>query len=310
MDDEENIIENNEVIDEDLKTNLEASNLDAETQTQDLESNNLTGCKPSEIQIVIWLMYSGAAQQYCDLLMVGKDHSAKVVIQPSIFNLLAKERDSFLRPITATPYGHCKFVWFKVVKATRTESISSGFTFMDDGQGVIINDASGCAHQLPFSLLKSLARCTISLVEESIIQCLPKDCVNDFRHFQWQSLTDNLISDQSLFCQPQNQQTLQPVFNRLLCALLGSEQSSNGSSNKLLLLTQKGQLDFTKARKWLESYNTIIFSSTAAFILTCGIPPRSFQFQFFQVDHDAAKGYKRNFFIMNKLPALANPQAK
>lgn len=118
MDDEENIIENNEVIDEDLKTNLEASNLDAETQTQDLEPDNLTGCKPSEIQIVIWLMYSGAAQQYCDLLMVGKDHSAKVVIQPSIFNLLAKERDSFLRPITATPYGHCKFVWFKVVKAT------------------------------------------------------------------------------------------------------------------------------------------------------------------------------------------------
>jgi hypothetical protein len=200
-------------------------------------------------------------------------------------------------------------VWFKVAKAARLESRASGFTFMEDGQGIIINDASKCPHPIAFSLLGSSARDAIFRTEENIIKCLPNSCVQDFLNFGWESITDDVMSYQSMFCQPQNQDFLQPIRNKLLNLLL-AKQSRNQRHEPLPLTSSTGQLDIPKARTWLQSHDSILSSITAAFILTCGVPPRDFQFKSFQVDHDEDKGYKRSFFIIDKLPAFANPKAK
>lgn len=230
-------------------------------------------------------------------------------IDSVISSLLMAERDSFLSPMKPTPYGHSKFVWFKAGKTARLESRASGFTFMEDSLGILINDAAKCPHQITFTLLGSAARDAISRTEENIVKCLPDSCVQDFLNFRWELITDDAMLYQSIFRQPQNQDVLHPIRNKLLNLLL-AKQSQKDRGKPLPLTFCTGQLDIPKARTWLQTHDAILSSITAAFILTCGIPPRDFQFKSFQVDHDEDKGYKRSFFIIDKLPAFANPKAK
>ena len=64
------------------------------------------------------------------------------------------------------------------------------------------------------------------------------------------------------------------------------------------------------AYDWLQSSDDILSLVVTAFSLTCGIPPREFQFANMQYDHCPTTGSFRNLFIINGLPALGNPTAK
>lgn len=69
-------------------------------------------------------------------------------------------------------------------------------------------------------------------------------------------------------------------------------------------------LNESAARDWLELNDKIILLIAAAFGLTCGIPPRGFQFHTMQYDCCQTSGNLRSLFIIEGLPALRNPAAK
>ncbi|KAF8546380.1 hypothetical protein OG21DRAFT_1527871 [Imleria badia] len=237
--------------------------------------------------------------------------AAAVSQTTGIFQYIAEEHDSFLHHGKPTPYGHMKYVWFITAKHAREEFIGrfNGFVFMDDGQGVIVHNASGPPTHLAFSQMAYLAKQAIAETDQRIQASLLPECVEAYLNFQWQKLTDDL-SDVSVFSQPANHHILQPLRNQLLIALLAKRSKHHPRGQLLPLTSATGHFLVADAKTWLQHHDYILSSITAAFTLTCGIPPRDFQYQSLQVSHDVAKGYCHSFFIIQNTPALGNPRAK
>lgn len=169
---------------------------------------------------------------------------------------------------------------------------------MEDGQGLTLHNPTGPPSCVTFLELGRLAKGSITELNKRIKGCLPADCVDQYLGFPWETLSDDLLSDLSVFSQPANAPILKPIQNHLLDALLTQN------------LTSAGTISVVKARKWLHHHDCILAAITSAFTLTCGIPPRDFQYQSLQVAHDVTKGYSRSFFIIQRTPALGNPHAK
>ncbi|KAF8437707.1 hypothetical protein L210DRAFT_246285 [Boletus edulis BED1] len=228
-----------------------------------------------------------------------------------IFQYIAKERDQYLRFGQPTPYGHIKYIWLIAGKHAREETKLFDFTFMDDGQGLVIRHNAGASPiRLYFSQLAYKAKSAIEESSQRIRACLPPNCVAGYEEFQWQCLTDDLLSDASVFEQPDNQPILRPLRQQLIDALFSKRSEAHPRGQLFPFVSHSDDFLIADAKTWLQTHDRILSAITAAFTLTCGIPPRDFQFQSLQVAHDKEKGHGRSLFIIQNTLALGNPKAK
>ena len=151
--------------------------------------------------------------------------------------------------------------------------------FMEEGQGLIIRNPNSSPIHLKFSQLAFMAKSGIEETNRQIQACLPPTCVQGYNDFQWRSLTDDLLSSQSVFDQPHNQHILQPLCQQLLDSLLSQCMKFQQRNQLYSFISVSSTFLVAEARVWLQHHDHILSSITAAFTLTCGIPPRDFQYQ-------------------------------
>lgn len=191
-----------------------------------------------------------------------------------------------------TPYDRFKSVWFDTAPTAFNESSRIGHGFRSDGTTVIV-DAAGESHSINLSDIGVEARRIISKVESSILQWLPHDAAHVFSDFHLTQLSDDLGNQKSIFRQRENAELLQSKQNTI----------------KELLFCSFGDKE-EDIYRWLQGNDRLLFLFMASIVITCGIPPRAFQFASFQFDQCYKTGAGRGLFLIDGCLAIGKPVAK
>lgn len=227
--------------------------------------------------------------------------------------IIEREKKAFLTPIPRsdyfTPFDRMKNTWFECRPTAFKESRDFGFIFSTDGQTVVVADGDNQSHRIVIQDIGREARKVLQKLEQRIEDSLPDEVHHLFHSFCSisSSFSDDLNDNHSIFLQRPNASRLEPIILSVkdaFCKSLWADPiwTIQDSGTKVL--------NESAARDWLELNDEIISLITAAFGLTCGIPPRGFQFHTMQYDRCQTSGNLRSLFIIEGLPALGNPAAK
>lgn len=155
-------------------------------------------------------------------------------------------------------------------------------------------DAVGESHRINLSKIGEEARRIVSSVEALILQWLPEKAIHIFsRFYDLTKLSDDLGDQRSIFRQPENAKLLQ------------AEQST---VKELLFHSFDDKEE--QMHQWLLSNDRLLSLFMASIVLTCGIPPRAFQFASLQFDQCRASGAGRGLFLIDGHLAIGKPVAK
>ncbi|KAG9307991.1 hypothetical protein JVU11DRAFT_12733 [Chiua virens] len=172
------------------------------------------------------------------------------------------------------------------------ESSKIGHEFQPDGTTIIV-DAVGEAHRINMEDIGTEARRIILEIEESIYQWLPQKNSDAFNGFpDISQLSDDLNHPRSIFHQKGNAAVLEPIVSTVQKSLL---QSLSSEEDRLA---------------WLQHNEHLLSLFLVAVALTCGIPPRAFQFKSLQFDRCAETGASRGLFLISGCLAIGKPAAK
>ncbi|KAG1894096.1 uncharacterized protein F5891DRAFT_1256536 [Suillus fuscotomentosus] len=229
----------------------------------------------------------------------------------SVLNILA-ENLTYLQPLLAshpsfaTPYNQIKTVWFAARPTAFKEQRNYGFIFAEDGTAITMRDGDDISQSILFSDLGRLAKAAISDVSEQIMKCLPDGCQSLLQQFYgiFSQLVDDLSSPDAIFLQPSNRILLQPLLDVMLQRLVDPEEPKHhitGSSSSI---------NEECARQWLDFNERILGQIIVAFLLTCGIPPRHWQFRSLLFQSDSSTGGVRNLYLLGSELVIGNPEAK
>lgn len=204
------------------------------------------------------------------------------------------EKEKWLRTVPGhdyfTPYDRFKHVWFQTGPTAYAESASIGHEFHPDGTTTVI-DAAGESHRINLADIGQEARRIIIELELLLRRSLPEDCINQFTSFpDLSQFSDDLGNPASIF--QQNSDLLQPAIIQITRSLL----QTSGDNKRLY--------------SWLGYNDGILSCFLAAVSLTCGIPPRAFQFASLQYARCPQTGSSRGLFLIDGNLAIANPAAK
>lgn len=205
----------------------------------------------------------------------------------------------------STPYTRFKLIWLKAAKTAREEHRNYGITFSPDGQAVNVPDTTSTFHSIKFNHIGSTARSLVDDFTTAVQNSLPKDCASLYEEFSRLELTDDLNSPESIFKQPANQPSLQPMIQAITHQLLGTEDRLGSVFGKKSRTPDMGIIG-----KLLDEEQDILSLFNAAFQLSCGVPPQPFQLKSLRYDWDPESGEDRNLFMVWGALALANPSAK
>lgn len=137
------------------------------------------------------------------------------------------------------------------------------------------------------------ARRIILEIEEMIYQWLPEEARQVFSSFPGPSqLLDDLNDSTSIFHQKQNAVLIEPAIRTV---------------EKYVLLYLPGDEDMLT---WLKCNERLLSLLLVAVALTCGIPPRGFQFASLQFDRCPETGSSRGLFLIDNCVAVGKPMAK
>ncbi|KAG2046290.1 hypothetical protein BDR06DRAFT_1014861 [Suillus hirtellus] len=231
----------------------------------------------------------------------------------SVHRIIEREKAAFLTPLPRpdyfTPFDRMKNIWFECRPTAFKESRDFGFIFSADGQSVTVADGDNHRHQLSITDIGREAQKVLQKLEQCIEESLPDEVHHLFHSFHSiaSSFCDDLNDSHSVFLQRPNASRLEPIILSVkdgLCKSLWTDPIWTVEDSGTKVLNESA------ARGWLKFNDEIISLITTAFALTCGIPPRGFQFHTMQYNHCQTSGNLRSLFIIEGLPALGNPAAK
>lgn len=212
------------------------------------------------------------------------------------FRIIHQEKEKWLRTTPGsdyfTPYDRFKSVWHDAAPTAFKESAKIGHGFQPDGTTIIV-DAVGKRHQINLVDIGNEARRIVLEAEALIYQCLPEGTRGMFTSFPALSqLSDDLNDPVSIFRQSGNTTLLEPTINTVGQSLLQSLTSENAMHT------------------WLRHNEDLLSLFLVAVALTCGIPPRGFQFASLQFDRCSETGASRGLFLIDGCLAIGKPAAK
>ncbi|KAG2029938.1 hypothetical protein BDR03DRAFT_987433 [Suillus americanus] len=252
---------------------------------------------------------SSLPAQRCPVKSVSRKNQAPG--SSSVLNILA-ESLPYVQPLLAshpsfaTPYNQIKTVWFAARPTALKESRNYGFIFAEDGTAITMRDGDDISQSIPFSDLGRLAKTAIADVSEQIIECLPDGCQALLQQFYgvFSQLVDDLTSPDAVFLQPSNRVLIQPMLDAMLQCLMDPEESKHRIMHSSSLINEEC------ARQWLDFDERILGQTIVAFLLTCGIPPRPWQFRSLLFQSDSSTGSPRNIYLLGSELVIGNPEAK
>lgn len=230
-----------------------------------------------------------------------------------IIRIIEREKKAFLTPIPRSdyfmPFNRMKNTWFECRPTAFKESRDFGFIFSTDGQTVVVAGRDNQSHRIVIQDIGREAQKVLQKLEQRIEDSLPGKVHHLFHSFCSisSSFSDDLNNNCSVFLQRPNASQLEPIILSVkdgFCKSLWADPIWTIWDSGTKVLNESA------ARDWLELNDKIILLIAAAFGLTCGIPPRGFQFHTMQYDCCQTSGNLRSLFIIEGLPALGNPAAK
>lgn len=207
--------------------------------------------------------------------------------------IIHREKEKWLQPIPGcdyfTPYDRFKSIWYNVGPTAFKESAAIGHGFQPDGSTIVV-DAVKESHRINIMDIGAEARRIILEIESLLRKSLPEGTKHLLASVaNLSELSDDLTEASSIF--HQNANLFEPIVAEVAGALLPS-------------LSGEG------VRTWLESNDQVLSRFMVAIALTCGVPPRAFQFASFQFDHCLETGTSRGLFLIDGNLAIAKPAAK
>ncbi|KAG2095317.1 uncharacterized protein F5147DRAFT_778765 [Suillus discolor] len=252
---------------------------------------------------------SSLPAQRCPAKFVSRNDQAPG--SSSVLNILA-ENLPYLQPLIAshpsfaTPYNQMKTVWFAARLTALKEQRNYGFIFAEDGTAITMRNGRDISHGILFSDLGRLAETAIADVSEQIMECLPDGCQGLLQQFHgiFSQLVDDLSSPHAIFLQPSNRVLLQPLLDMMLQRLMDPEEPKHH------IMCSSSLINEECARQWLDLDERILSPIIVAFLLTCGIPPRHWQFRSLLFQSDSSTGSARNLYLLGSELVIGNPEAK
>ncbi|KAG2125104.1 hypothetical protein DEU56DRAFT_903808 [Suillus clintonianus] len=241
-------------------------------------------------------------------IVSGKDQAPG---SSSVLNILA-ENLPYLQPLLAshpsfaTPYNKIKTAWFGSRPTAFKERRDYGFIFAEDGTAITVRDGEDISQSILFSDLGKLAKTAIADVSERLAECLPGGCQGILQQFHgiFSQLVDDLGSPDAIFLQPSNRILLQPLLDMMLQCLMDPEEPTHH------IMCSSSLINEECARQWLDFSERILGQTIVAFLLTCGIPPRPWQFRSLLFQSDSSTGSARNLYLLGSELVIGNPEAK
>lgn len=208
--------------------------------------------------------------------------------------IIHREKEKWLQATPGcdhfTPYDRFKSIWYNVGPTAFKESAAIGHGFQPDGSTMLV-DAARESHQINMMDIGAEARRIILEIESLLRKSLPEGTKHLFTSVAILSeLSDDLREASSIF--HQNPNLFEPVIVEVAGALLPSFSGEEG------------------VRTWLKSNDQILSRFMVAIALTCGVPPRAFQFASLQFDQCLETDTSRGLFLIDGNLAIAKPAAK
>ncbi|KAG2352866.1 hypothetical protein BDR07DRAFT_1497492 [Suillus spraguei] len=229
----------------------------------------------------------------------------------SVLNILA-ENLPYLQPLLAshpsfaTPYNQLKTVWFAARPNAFKEQRDYGFIFAENGTAIAMRDGDDISQSILFSDLGRLAKTAIADVSAQILECLPDGCQGLLEQFYgiFSQLADDLSSPDAIFLQPSNRILLQPLLDMML------QRLTDPAEHKHHIMCSSSLINEECAKHWLDFDERILGQTIVAFLLTCGVPPRHWQFRSLLFQSDSSTCSVRNLYLLGSELVIGNPEAK